>query len=52
MAQMLHNTKQFSRPVGSIRIDLATAVLCGGCPKSNELYEVPGAREEVGVMRT
>lgn len=52
MAQMLHNTKQFSRPVGSTRIDLAAAVLCGSCLKGNEWYEAPGARGEVGVMRT
>ena len=52
MAQMLHNTKQFSRPVDSRRTDLAAAVLCGSCIKSNEWYETPGARGEVGVMRT
>ena len=42
MAQMLHNTKQFSRPVDSTRIDLAAAVLCGSCLKGNEWYEVSG----------
>jgi hypothetical protein len=52
MVQMLHNTKQFSRPVDSTRIDLAAAVLCGSCLKGNEWYEAPGARGEVGVMRT
>jgi len=42
MTQMLHNTKQFSRPVDSARIDLAAAVLCGSCLKGNEWYEVSG----------
>ena len=51
MAQMLHSTKQFSRPVGSTRIDLADAI-CVSCLKGNEWYEAPGARGEVGVMRT
>lgn len=52
MTQMLHNTKHFSRPVDFTRIDLAAAVLCGSCLKGNEWYEAPGARGEVGVMRT
>ena len=52
MAQMLHNTKQFSRPVDSRRTDLDIAVLCGSCFKGNEWYEAPGVEGEVGVMRT
>jgi hypothetical protein len=52
MAQMLHNTKQYSRPVDSRRTDLAIAVLCGSCFKGNEWYEAPGVEGEVGVMRT
>ena len=51
MAQMLHNTKHFSRPVDSSRISLADAVLCGSYLKGNEWYEVPGVKGEVGVMR-
>ena len=43
MAQMLHNTKQFSRPVDSRRTDLAIAVLCESYLKGNEWYEAPGA---------
>ena len=42
MTQMLHNTKQFSRPVDSTRIDLAAAALCGSSLKGNEWYEVSG----------
>ena len=41
MTQMLHNAKQFSRPVGSTRIDLADAI-CVSCLKGNEWYEVSG----------
>lgn len=52
MTQMLHNTKRISQPVDSRRTDLGAAVLCGSYFKGNEWYEAPGARGEVGVMRT